>query len=99
MTISQGRVDPGKLLSGTSRDCLDRGGHFRAPSLGHLHADASAHYGHAEAILERRYTVMMRAYEEHPDRFTRQPKNKSLPGTVWINRPNRSSVPELVPAD
>ena len=60
---------------------------------------ASVHYGHAEAILEQRYTVMMRAYEEHPDRFTHQPKSQSLPGTVWINQPNGSSVPESVPAD
>ena len=60
---------------------------------------ASVHYGHAEAILEQRYQVMMRAYEEHPDRFTRRPMRKSLPEKVWINQPNVRSTSELVPAD
>ena len=48
---------------------------------------ASVHYGQAEAILLQRHRVMLAAYEAHPERFSRPPRRRHLPESVWINRP------------
>lgn len=49
---------------------------------------ATVHYGKAEAVLEQRYQVMLSAYDQHPERFTRRPMRQYLPKEVWINKPN-----------
>lgn len=46
------------------------------------------HYGRGEQIVKERQTVLMAAYEKHPERFKgRKPKPMNLPNAVWINKP------------
>lgn len=48
----------------------------------------TVHYGHAEAKLRTRKTVLMAAYEAHPERFVKKtPVPLSLPKAAWINPP------------
>ena len=49
---------------------------------------ATVHYGHAQQVLHRRHTVLLRAYQAHPDRFSHTPRPAELPSKVWINKPN-----------
>jgi len=56
----------------------------------------TVHQGRAEACLKARQTVMNKAFEEHPDRFSRRPKVLQLPKEVWINKPQKSAA-EVVP--
>jgi putative transposase len=46
------------------------------------------HYGRGEQIVKERQTVLIAAYEKHPERFKgRMPKPMNLPDAVWINKP------------
>ena len=52
---------------------------------------ATVHYGHAQAVLERRQETLQAAYAAHPERFVRGvPQPPSLPAEVWINKPPSS---------
>ena len=52
---------------------------------------ATVHYGHAQAVLERRQKTLEAAYALHPERFVRGlPRPPSLPTAVWINEPSSS---------
>ncbi len=49
---------------------------------------ADVHFGRAEEVLRKRHEVLLRAYDEHPERFPQgAPKLKTLPKAVWINPP------------
>ncbi len=49
----------------------------------------AVHYGHAEAMLQRRTVVLSEAYRQHPERFVKgAPKAGTLPKAVWINKPS-----------
>lgn len=51
---------------------------------------AMVHHGEAEEILQARQAVLDRAFSLHPERFVRKPpRPQTLPGEVWINRPER----------
>jgi putative transposase len=53
-----------------------------------LHTAADVHYGHAEAVQNRRAQVLDTAYQAHPERFvSKPPAPPKLPGTSWINPP------------
>jgi len=55
---------------------------------------ANVHYGQAETILDARHVTMMRAFENHPERFVKgPPKRQQLPPAVWINPP-KNATPE-----
>ena len=57
----------------------------------------AVHYGHAGEIVERRRRVLEAAYREHPERFVRGvPTPPELPTAVWINRPERLSIDDIV---
>ena len=46
------------------------------------------HYGHADAILERRQQTLLEAYHRTPERFVNGPPSAGqLPKAVWINQP------------
>jgi len=46
------------------------------------------HFGLADAILQQRRTVMIKAFESHPERFVKgKPVLKNMPTAVWINPP------------
>lgn len=58
---------------------------------------ASLHYGLAEEMLAQRQSVMLQAFESHPERFVKgAPKLKSLPEAVWINPPKPEERQKLV---
>jgi hypothetical protein len=47
------------------------------------------HYGFAEKIRLKRQLILDSAFEENKARFRFiQPKCKSVPNKVWINKPN-----------
>jgi putative transposase len=49
---------------------------------------SSVHYGEADAIIAARQKVMEEAYAKHPERFPNGLKEaQTLPGEVWINKP------------
>jgi len=53
----------------------------------------SVHYGHAEAILEKRHAVLMQAYLSNPGRFNnKQPQLQELPPAVYINPPQTVKI-------
>ena len=53
---------------------------------------AAVHYGRAEDILSQRRSVMLQAFEAHPERFVKGPPMlKDMPGAVWINPPKPES--------
>lgn len=59
----------------------------RHTSLG-LMTPATVHYGQAEALTEKRQTVLAAMYAKHPERFVRgRPLAPQLPEAVWINPP------------
>jgi len=48
----------------------------------------TVHYGQANQILRKRHEVLMKAYKQNPERFRfKQPKMKTFPEEVWINKP------------
>jgi len=53
----------------------------------------AVHYGQAEQIQARRQEVLLRAYQQTPERFVRrEPRPPSLPTAVWINPPEKMPV-------
>jgi putative transposase len=63
----------------------------RHTALG-LHTPADVHYGTAEAIRDKRSTVLTDAYTTHPERFVRKhPEPPRLPTGSWINPPPTES--------
>jgi putative transposase len=57
---------------------------------------AMVHYQRHEGVLQHRADVLIKAFQEHPERFVRGvPQVPSLPLEVWINRPV-STVPIVV---
>lgn len=51
---------------------------------------ADVHFGRADAVRDRRATVLDAAYLRHPERFVRKPPTPpALPTAVWINPPRR----------
>ncbi len=54
---------------------------------------AAVHLGLAADLLEKRYAVMQRAYDAHPDRFAAgSPSRVKLPSDVWINQPSHDGT-------
>jgi putative transposase len=48
----------------------------------------AVHYGKAEQMQARRQEVLLRAYQQTPERFVRrEPRPPNLPTAVWINPP------------
>jgi putative transposase len=48
----------------------------------------TVHYHRAETALAKRHQTVMKAYEDHPERFLQgPPKLVKLPESVWINKP------------
>ena len=59
-----------------------------------LHTAADVHYGRAAAVQAGRAQVLTAAYPAHPERFVRKPPAPpNLPGTSWINPPQRKKPP------
>ena len=57
-----------------------------------LHTPFDVHHGHAEAVRDKRQTVLDGAYQLHPERFVRKPPTPpALPDTVWINKPDEET--------
>ena len=55
---------------------------------------ADVHHGRAAEVTAARAVTLARAYEAHPERFTRQPPQPpQLPTAVWINPPARKEEP------
>lgn len=51
------------------------------------------HHGLAADTISRRALVLVQAYAEHPERFTRgEPKPPALPREAWINKPKIAGV-------
>ena len=56
---------------------------------------AAVHYGQAEQIHAQRQEVLLRAYQQNPERFVRRPPTPpGLPTAVWINPPAKAPVRE-----
>ena len=54
------------------------------------------HYGHADAVLAERQSVLDTAYAAHTERFVNgPPKVPSLPAEVWINPPEDRTQTEM----
>ena len=50
---------------------------------------ASVHHGYADSIAIKRSQTLTAAYAAHPERFVHgQPKQQTVPMTVWINPPD-----------
>jgi len=51
------------------------------------------HYGQAKEVYEKRSQVLLRAYDNNPNRFKhRVPKPYDLPTEAWINKPENDSL-------
>jgi hypothetical protein len=58
------------------------------------HTPADVHYGTAEAVRDKRATVLDHAYRAHPERFVRNPpERRSHPSTRGSTRPTRQRNP------
>jgi putative transposase len=54
-----------------------------------LHTPADIHYSTAHAVRDKRAGILNSAYQQHPERFVRQPPEPpALPATAWINQPD-----------
>jgi putative transposase len=57
---------------------------------------AMVHYGQAEQIIAARQEVLQAAYNQHPERFVKQPPVAApLPEAVWINPPAKDQEQSL----
>jgi len=72
---------------------------YRWYNLEHRHSGiamltpANVHFQQHEPILKSRAAVLVRAFEEHPERFVKgTPQVKSVPDHVWINPPLKIAV-------
>jgi putative transposase len=60
-----------------------------------LHTAADVHHGTAAAVQDRRARVLAAAYQQHPERFVSSPPTPPrLPGTSWINPPEKETAPQ-----
>ncbi len=49
------------------------------------------HHGQVDAVLAARQETLLRAFTEHPERFSaKPPQPPSLPKAVWINPPEKA---------
>lgn len=54
-----------------------------------LHVPADVHHGTADAVRDKRASVLASAFDEHPERFVRKPPQPpALPTGSWINPPD-----------
>ena len=66
-------------------------------NTGHKHrnlkfvSSAERHRGDDAVIFERRITVYEQARSKHPERWSRDIRNGSLPVEVWLNRPEEDA--------
>lgn len=59
---------------------------------------ADLHHGRADAVLERRHQVMLKAYAANPQRFVAgAPRRAVVPDAAWINQPASSATPSESP--
>jgi putative transposase len=59
-----------------------------------LHTPADVHYGTAQAVRDKRATVLDDAFRAHPERFVRHPPEPpKLPINSWINPPDPPEQP------
>ena len=66
--------------------------HHHHSGLGFL-TPVQVHHGLAPSVLLHRQAVLERAYDEHPERFTRGAPNVATPpAEVWINPPQHVAV-------
>jgi putative transposase len=56
-----------------------------------LHTPADVHFGLAEAVREKRQSVLDAAYAARPDRFRQPPAAPRVPEVFWINRPDEEA--------
>ena len=64
----------------------------RHSSIG-LMTPSSVHFGEANAIRQRRRSVLSEAYRRNPERFVlKSPEPPALPEAVWINPPEGAGV-------
>jgi putative transposase len=57
-----------------------------------LHTPADVHYGTADAVRDKRATVLDHAFRAHPERFVRHPPEPpKLPTHSWINPPEEAA--------
>ena len=57
-----------------------------------LHTPADVHFGLADAIREKRQSVLDSIYAVRPDRFRKHPQAPRIPEMVWINRPDEEEA-------
>ena len=50
------------------------------------------HYGRHEELHKTREKALQNAYEKNPERFKSKPTPKTVPGNVWINRPENPGL-------
>lgn len=63
-----------------------------------LFTPSQVHHGEADAILEKRRTALLAAWEAHPERFVHgAPRPATVPAAVWINPPPTTSDPDATP--
>jgi putative transposase len=56
-----------------------------------LMTPATVHFGQVQQVADQRQQVLQVAHAAHPERFVRgEPRSRSLPQEVWINRPQSS---------
>lgn len=55
------------------------------------HTPASVHYGTHHDIDQQRQNTLNRAYQTHPERFTRRPRTPQIRTEAWINEPTPTS--------
>jgi putative transposase len=56
-----------------------------------LHTPADVHFGLADAVREKRQSVLDAAYAARPDRFRQPPAAPRVPEVFWINRPDEEA--------
>ena len=61
------------------------------------HTPASVHFGTYQEIDRQREITLNRAYNQHPERFTRRPRPPQIRTEVWINQPAKET-PETIDA-
>jgi len=57
------------------------------------HTPASVHFGTYQDIDQQRSVTLNRAFNEHPERFTRRPRPPQIRTEVWINEPQKEAHP------
>ncbi len=53
---------------------------------------STIHHGDTLSVLTKRDRVLGEAYQQHPERFTKQPQAQRPPITVWINPPHEQAA-------